>query len=545
MSAEKAVTDKSGWVVGKVLAEQARARGDAPLIQFEDGPMHSYAQAHELGNRAGNGYAGIGVGFGDNVAVMLNNRLEYLWSWFGLSRIGGVLVGINTALKGTFLTHVLSNTKARVGLFEPEYLPWLADIEDTVPDMQVVYVPGDVYDPDNLPAFKRIQVRCFDEIMAGGAEEIETDISYRDIGMIMFTSGTTGPSKGALMPHGHLYLFGLCMTEHMGMTPADIYYIPMPLFHAQGILMQFYATLITGGSAILARQFRATTWIDDIRKHKATLANLLGVMNDFVLRQPAKDADRDNNLRMVSAVPVTDETLENLRSRFAIPKFNEIFGMTECNLPVCRPLDAPDEAGCSGKVWDKYFQVIIADPETDEEVPLGEVGEILVRPKEPYCFMAGYNGMPERTVETWRNFWFHTGDAGRMDDRGYVWYIDRIKDTIRRRGENISSYEVEAVLLEHRAVKEAAAVAVKAEEGGEDEVLVCLILEDGAEPPRPEDLLDYCTPRMPYFAVPRYIEYVTEIPTTPTAKIQKHKLRDRGLSAATWDREAAGYKVRR
>ncbi len=485
------------------------------------------------------------MGFGDNVAVMLNNRLEYLWSWFGLSRIGGVLVGINTALKGTFLTHVLGNTKARIGVFEPEFLPWLAEIEDTVPDMAVVYVPADVYDPDNLPSFKRIEVRCFDEVMDAPADEIAVEVSYRDIGMIMFTSGTTGPSKGALMPHGHLFLFGECMRVHLGMTDADIYYIPMPLFHAQGILMQFYATLITGGSAVLVKQFRATTWIDDIREHGATLANLLGVMNDFVLRQPEREEDRDNHLRMVCAVPVTDETMENLRARFAIPKFNEIFGMTEVNLPVCRPVEAPDEAGCSGKVWDEYFEVIIADPETDEEVATNEVGEILVRPKEPYCFMAGYNGMAERTVETWRNFWFHTGDAGRMDERGYVWYIDRIKDTIRRRGENISSFEVEAVFLDHEAVKECAAVAVKATEGGEDEVLICIILEDGVAAPNPEDLLDYAAPRMPYFAVPRYVDYVTEIPTTPTAKIQKNKLRDRGLSATAWDRDAAGYKVRR
>ena len=178
-------------------------------------------------------------------------------------------------------------------------------------------------------------------------------------------------------------------------------------------------------------------------------------------------------------------------------------------------------------------------------MPIGSVGEILVRPKEPFCFMQGYNGMPDRTVETWRNFWFHTGDAGRMDERGFIWYIDRIKDTIRRRGENISSYEVEAVLLEHPAVQEVAAVAVKAEEGGEDEVLACLTLKPGIAPPKPEDVLDFCVPRMPYFAVPRYIEYLDEIPKTPTQKIQKNKLRERGLSAATWDREAAGYKVRR
>ena len=156
-----------------------------------------------MGNRVGNGYTAIGIEFGDNVAVMLNNRLEYLWSWFGLSRIGGVLVGINTALKGTFLTHVLTNTRARVGVFEPEFLPWLADIEDDVVDMAVVYVPGDVYDTDNLPAFKRIEVRNFDEILSGPPDAIPSKVTYRDIGMIMFTSGTTGPSKGALMPHGH------------------------------------------------------------------------------------------------------------------------------------------------------------------------------------------------------------------------------------------------------------------------------------------------------------------------------------------------------
>ena len=159
--------------------------------------------------------------------------------------------------------------------------------------------------------------------------------------------------------------------------------------------------------------------------------------------------------------------------------------------------------------------------------------------------MVGYNDMPERTVETWRNFWFHTGDAGRMDDRGYLWYIDRIKDTIRRRGENISSFEVEAVFLEHEAVKECAAVAVKAEMGGEDEVLICIILDESAKRPTPEALLDYAVPLMPYFAVPRFIDFVKEIPTTPTAKIQKNKLRERGLSNNAWDREAAGYKVSR
>jgi crotonobetaine/carnitine-CoA ligase len=538
--------DKSDWVVGKVLAQQARARGDAPFIQYEDSEPYTYAQSHDITNRVGNAFAQVGVAFGDNVAVMLHNRLEHLWTWFGLNRIGAVYVGINTAYKGRFLTHVLSNADSRFAVMEREFLPWLADVEDTLPTMQTVFVPGAPLLSQDIPAFKRITVQHFDTLLQQGtAHDIKVDVTYRDIGMIMYTSGTTGPSKGVLMPHGHLYLFGLGMKIHTGLTPEDRYYICMPLFHAQGSLMQTYSTLITGASAVLVKQFSATRWIDDIRKYEATVTNSLGVMNDFILRQPARPSDRDNKLRMMSALPVTEETLHALRERFDIPKFNELFGMTEVNIPVWRPLDAPDEAGCSGKVWDTYFEVIIADPESDEELPIGSVGEILVRPKEPFCFMQGYNDMPQRTVETWRNFWFHTGDAGRMDERGFLWYIDRIKDTIRRRGENISSYEVEAVLLEYPDVTEVAAVAVKAEEGGEDEVLACLVLRPGATPPRPETILDFCVARMPYFAVPRYIEYIDEIPKTPTQKIQKNKLRERGLSATAWDREAAGYKVKR
>jgi crotonobetaine/carnitine-CoA ligase len=537
--------DKSDWVVSRVLAQQASANGNRPFIQYENEPSFTYGEADTITNRAANGFRNAGIEFGDSVTVMLHNRLEYLWTWFGLSRLGAVTVAVNTAYKGSFLTHVLTNAGSRIAVVEYEFLAWLADIEDTIPDLRVVYVPKPAESLLDVPAFSRIEVLSFDEITQGNARPVNTPVSYRDTGMIMFTSGTTGPSKGVLMPHGHLYLFGLSCCIHLGITSSDRYYVCMPLFHVQGILMQTLAAMIKGGYVILVRQFRASTWIRDIRRHRATITNTLGVMNDFILRQPPRPDDRDNELRILSAVPVTHETVQMFRDRFGIPRFNELFGMTECNLPVNRPLDAPDEPGCSGKVWDEFFEVIIANPETDEELPHGEVGEILVRPKEPFCFMQGYKGMPEQTVETWRNFWFHTGDAGTMDERGFVWYIDRIKDTIRRRGENISSYEVEAVFLEHPAVAEAAAVAVKADEGGEDEVLICVVIDPERPCPLPEELLDYCVPRMPYFAVPRYVEFIDEIPKTPSAKIQKNKLRKRGLSDATWDREAVGYTVSR
>lgn len=538
-------TDKSGWVVGRVLAHQVRQRGDQPFIQFEDEAPLTYAEFDQQCNRVGNALAEVGIGCGERVAILAGNRLEYLWTWIGLSRRGAVAVAINTAYKGRFLTHVLTNAEARMGVVEREFLAWLAEIEADIPALERVYVPGPPLAPGEAPAFARIELRAFDELLDAAPEALACEVSYRDTGLIMFTSGTTGPSKGVLMPHGHLFLFGLNSCVHLGLSPTDRYYICMPLFHVQGLLMQFYGIMQAGGYAILARQFRASTWIDEVRQHRATVTNMLGVMTDFVLRQPPKPSDREHQLRMLSAVPVTADTLHALRTRFGIPKFNELFGMTECNLPVARPLDAPDEAGCSGKVWDDFFEVIIADPETDEPLPVGTVGEILVRPKEPFCFMQGYNGMPDRTVETWRNFWFHTGDAGRMDARGYVWYIDRIKDTIRRRGENISSYEVEAVLREYPGIADVAAVAVKADEGGEDEVLVCLVLAADAVPLDPMAFLDFCVERMPYFAVPRYLEIVAEIPKTPSQKIQKNTLRARGLSASTWDRESVGYRIRR
>jgi crotonobetaine/carnitine-CoA ligase len=219
--------------------------------------------------------------------------------------------------------------------------------------------------------------------------------------------------------------------------------------------------------------------------------------------------------------------------------------MTEVNIPTYMPYDAGLRAHSCGRLLDQWFEMRIVDPETDTPLPPNTVGEIVVRPTEPWCFMAGYNAMPDKTVEAWRNFWFHTGDAGRYDAEGYYYFVDRLKDCIRRRGENISSYEVEQVLNEHEAVAESAAVAVKSDiAGGEDEVKACIVLRPGQHI-TPEALLDFCQQRMPYFAVPRYVEFVDALPKTPTAKIQKHKLREADITPATWDREAAGYKIRR
>lgn len=219
--------------------------------------------------------------------------------------------------------------------------------------------------------------------------------------------------------------------------------------------------------------------------------------------------------------------------------------MTEVNIPLYHPLDAPYRPGSCGRPYERFYEVKVVDQDSEEELPAGVVGEIVVRPKEPFCFMQGYNAMPEKTVEAWRNFWFHTGDAGKRDEDGYFYFVDRINDYIRVRGENISSYEIENVLTDHPAVAEAAAIAIKSEfAGGEDEVKACIVLKPGAAP-APEALIDYCQRQMPYFAVPRFVEFMDALPKTPTEKVRKGQLRAMGLTPATWDRRAAGYRLRR
>jgi carnitine-CoA ligase len=294
---------------------------------------------------------------------------------------------------------------------------------------------------------------------------------------------------------------------------------------------------------VLRGRFSASEWLVDIRRTGATVTNTLGAMTAFVFAQPATDRDRDHSLRVIQAAPNTAEADRIWRQRFGLAEVLSGFGMTEVNIPVygrqgrMRP-------GTSGLVYDRYFEVEIRDPDTDDPVPPGAVGEIMVRPRIPFGFMAGYLGMPDKTVEAWRNFWFHTGDAGTKDADGYVTFVDRIKDCIRRRGENISSFEVEAAIVRMPGLKEAAAFAVPSSiPGGEDEVMVVAVPLPGHQV-NAGAVAAFADRVLPKFAQPRFIEIADELPKTPTEKVQKALLRRRGVTAATWDRDAAGRNQR-
>ena len=260
----------------------------------------------------------------------------------------------------------------------------------------------------------------------------------------------------------------------------------------------------------------------------------------FICAAPPSPDDKAHRLRRIYAAPLAFDLADEFRARFGEMAFMDGFGQTEISNVFMTPQGAKRPEGASGVLVDQFFEVMLADPETDLPVPEGEIGELLVRHKVPGIISAGYLGMPEKTVETWRNLWFHTGDAMRRDAEGWYYFVDRVKDALRRRGENISSFEVESVVRSHPAVEECAVVGVKADErAGEDEVMVFVIPAGGATCDCP-DLVRWCQDRMPGHMVPRYIEIVDDLPKTPSEKIKKKDLRERGVTATTWDRMAQG-----
>ena len=531
---------KESWTLVHAVRAQAQRMGERPFLTFSDGATLTFGEIDRASDRVASTLAQLGVRPGDRVLALARNSAAFLLAMLGAQKRGAIFTPINTELKGSFLEHQLRNADPSVVLVDDE----LRSAFDTV-DVSGLTASHTVVvgDPSTRAVPGTVAVP-FAELVDGRVDpDAAVTPTPQDVCMIMYTSGTTGPSKGVLMPHGHGYVFGLGLARAVRLSPDDRYYVCMPLFHANALLMQVVGCLLAGTPAYIARRFSASTWIEEVRATNATVTNALGVMPEFIFRQPPTARDREHRLRLVMAVPIAEEWGAAFEARFGV-RFLQGFGMTECNIVAYSDPADPVLPGCAGPVLSDWFEVRIVDPDTDEPLPPDAVGEIAVRPKLASCFSAGYHRMPEKTVEAWRNLWFHTGDAGRVDGRDRLWFVDRIKDCIRRRGENISSYEIEQVLNGHPAVTESAVIGVRAAgAGGEEEVKACIV--PAGAPPDALALLDWCARRMPRSAVPRFLEFVPALDKTATGKIRKQDLRAAGVTRSTWDRESVGYVVPR
>jgi crotonobetaine/carnitine-CoA ligase len=524
MMAAKNPINTDGWTLVAALRSQARALGEAPFVTFEGETPISFSALDRISDACATGLAQLGVGPGDRVALMADNSAAYLTLLWAVQKRRAILVPINTELTGELLAHQLRDSAPKV-IASDHHLEELAALK-----------PESVQAIVSLaPLGAPIADISLDTLCATTEAHSVLDPEASDICLVLYTSGTSGRSKGVLIPQAHAYLFGLQQARTLGVSNLDRFFIALPLFHVNALVMSLGCCLIMGAQAFVCRKFSASRWLEQVRACEATVTNCLGIMAEFLLRQVPTPGDRDHRLRAVMAVPVLAQWAHTFESRFGV-RLVQVYGMTECNIVSYSSPSDPLEAGCVGSPSADFFEVGIVNPDDDHSLPTGSIGEIVVRPKVPSGFMQGYLGQPETTVKAWRNLWFHTGDGGWLDERGRLHFAERIGDFIRRRGENISPAEIEQVLASHPGVAECAVVGIRVEgAGGEDEVMAYVVPDRTR--PSPAALLDWSRERLPRYAVPRFWQFVDEIEKTPTGKVKKRELRQRGVAASTWDRE--------
>jgi len=512
-----------------MLERWAAAQPDKVFAVFADGSEWTYRQTLDIARGTANALNRLGVRQGERVLVWLPNSADCLRVWFGLNQLGAVFVPLNLAYRGGLLRHALGISEARLGIVHADLHRRLGEVElKTL--TEIVVLGGEAGAIDGLTVHGAGALSPDD----ASPPPTERDIAPWDMQSIILTSGTTGPSKGVMSSYVHLYSMAISAPF---LSRDDRYMINLPMFHSGGV-MPVTAMLIHGGSIAMVDAFDTDTFWSTVRERNITTSILLGVMGGFLLKRPPSPDDRDHPLRTCTYVPLND-TAPQFHARFGTDIYTH-FNMTEISMPIVSDAN-PSALGSAGRMR-AGVDVRIVD-ENDCEVGVGEVGELVVRTDCPWAMNHGYAGNAEATAAAWRNGWFHTGDGFRKDAEGNFYFVDRLKDAIRRRGENISSFEVESEVLAHPAVREAAAVAVKSEIA-EDEVMAVVALRPG-EPFDPAELIEFLRPRMAHFMIPRFVRIVDALPRTPTAKIEKVKLRGEGLTEDTWDREKAGIKVKR
>jgi carnitine-CoA ligase len=528
--------DPNQWSLATVLRHHAAERPAATcLIVPEEGSEWTYADILADAERVATAWSEAGAGPGDRVLIMAANSSRFVRSWLGTAIGGLVEVPINTAYEGEFLRHQTVTVDPRWAVIDDTFAERFVAIKPSARQIEHFWV---IDTGSALPALEMLRANgwgasLWDDLLRVKATR-QPDPDPTTLAPIFFTSGTTGPSKGVAMPHSQMYFFGQEVVSLTRLTAEDTYLTCTPLFHGNAQFMAAYPALIAGATVVVRPKFSASGWVDHLRENDVTVTNLIGVMMDFVWKAPHRTYDTDNSLRCVYAAPTASSILKQFMARFGIDAFVDAFGLTETCAPILSPYGEIRPPGAAGLVASDWFEIRLVDPDTDREVPTGQIGELVVRYKQPWTCSLGYYGMPDKTVEAWRNLWFHTGDALRRDKNGWYYFVDRYKDALRRRGENISSYEVEQALLGHPAVIECAVVGVAADvDAGEDEVLALVVANGSLSA---DELWEFCNGKIPSFAIPRFIRFTDALPKTPSEKVRKAALRETGITADTYDR---------
>ena len=539
---ERAVNEQVWISGGQATVNELldRRLSDDPHGEYLDvvGTKLSAAEVVSAANRIAASLTAMGVRPGDRVATLVENSAEALLAWWGIVRGGAVAVPVNTAYKGQYLRHQLADSGARVLVVEASLADRAARVTAETPDLGHVVVIGDAGE-----ALRGVVTHAWDDVL--GDDDADPGVAVRpsDLATFIYTGGTTGLSKGCMLSHNYHEVLarqiGICWRR----TADDVVWTPLPLFHFNAIVTAVLGPLVYGGRSAIYRRFSVSNFWPEMNRVGATITSTLGTMAYLL----AHDVDRpemprsgapgaNTSLRLIGAAPLPVEVDSILKQRFGVGTFSGAYGTTEASLVSWQPPGVTNKPNGAGVVNDEFFDVRIFDDD-DNELPRGSDGEIVLRPKRPHSMFEGYWGRPEATVETSRNWWYHTGDIGRVDDEGFLFFVDRKADYLRRRGENISSFEVERILMGHGALADVAVHAVPSELT-EDDLKITATLADGATLTE-DELFRWCIEELPYFALPRYIEFRAELPRSPVGRVLKRELRAEGPGDA-WDADASG-----
>jgi crotonobetaine/carnitine-CoA ligase len=517
-------------VLSTILMRQATLYRDRTLLVFGE-TRWSYAETATIAAASAARLLRAGVQAGDRVALMCSNRPEFLEVYLGCAWMGAVTVPINTALRGIQLSHILRNCTPKLLAIELPFLPAIETLESDVAAPDIVWMIGE----DTVPP---VALRSVVPLPALGEGAPPAPVQPEDTVAILYTSGTTGPSKGVCCPQAQMFWWGVYSARALEVREGDVLFTTLPLFHTNA-LNAFYQALLNGCTYALEPKFSASGFWAAARRNQATVGYLLGAMAVMLLGQPKSADDTAHFMRVALGGGVPGQFHGPFLERFGVPLLDG-YGSTETNFVFAGTIPS-DRPGTMGYLAEGV-EACIAGPD-DEPLPDGEAGELLLRSLEPLAFATGYFGMPDKTAEAWRNRWFHTGDRVVRDADGHYRFVDRMKDSIRRRGENVSSWEVEQVLLKHPAIA-ACAVYPLPSELGEDEVAAAVQFEPGSALD-PVEIARYCEGKLAYFAIPRFVRIVAEMPLTENGKIRKVALREAGKTPDIWDRDTAGYKLHR
>lgn len=465
-----------------------------------------------------------GVNPGDRVAVMMANVPEFLDVWFGVVRCRAIEVPVHSAYRGPLLEHILAESGARILFCDAEFVPRLGGLR--TPGLERVVVRGGV----DAKLAAGLAVTALEDLPVAAPQADLPRCAPDDVTCLLYTSGTTGPSKGVVLSHTANLMLAQANIDLMEYTSQDVLYTAFPLFHVNAKFTSVVSTLLSGARLVLDDRLSASRFWDRMREEHVTSFNYMGTMLTVIAKQPPSERDRHHEVNRCYGGAADPALWDVFQDRFGV-RLHEHYGMTEIGIAIqnTRLVRRRGSIGLPAPHWDAR----VAD-EADRECNVGEVGEIQVRPRLPDIMLREYWGRPDATIEAFRNLWFHTGDRARRDEDGFFYYVDRLKDSIRRRGENVSSFEVERVINGLGPVVECAAYGVPSELG-EDDVMVAVVMADGAEFDVGA-LISHCETQLAYFAVPRYVRVVDKLPKTASERVQKFVLREQGVTADTFDR---------